>query len=166
MDKIAISKMTAEDWPEVSIIYKAGISTKNATFETDVPDWDTWDKTHRSDCRLSAKLADIIVGWATLSYAFGRVVYSGVAEVSIYVLPEYSGKGIGKSLINALISESEQHGVWTLQECIFPENKASIKIHENHGLRLIGIREKIGKMDGTWRDVAFYERRSTLIGVK
>jgi len=155
-----ITNMTAEAWPEVEKIYMAGIATKNATFEQKTPDWENWDNSHRSDCRLVASLGPKIVGWAALSNVSDRCIYSGVAEVSIYVDPEFQGRGIGDKLMKALIAESESHGIWTLQAGIFPENEKSLQLHSRNGFRIIGTRERIGKMDGLWRDTVLLERRS------
>ena len=150
---------------DVARIYRSGIETKNATFETQVPDWNTWDNAHRKDCRLIAKIDSKIVGWAALSDVSDRCVYSGVAEVSIYIDTEYWGKGIGDKLLKSLIRESETIEIWTLQAGIFPENENSIKLHQENGFRIIGTREKIGKMDNNWRDVVLLERRSKIIGI-
>ena len=158
MEAIRIEKMGSDSWNDVLRIYRLGIETKNATFETKVPDWESWDKSHREDCRLIAKIANEVVGWASLSNVSGRCVYSGVAEVSIYVDTDYHRQGIGDNLMRALIKESEINNIWTLQAGIFPENKASIKLHQKHGFRIIGIREKIGKMDNKWRDVVLLQR--------
>lgn len=159
-----IRSLNPGDWSEVSSIYQKGINTGNATFEKLVPDWESWDKDHMRECRLVAEQNNIIVGWAALSKVSGRCIYSGVAEVSVYVKPEYQGKGIGRSLLEELIAQSEENGIWTLQAGIFPENKSSIRIHEHCGFKKIGVREKLGKMDGKWRDVLFMERRSQSVG--
>ncbi|MDP4227725.1 MAG: N-acetyltransferase family protein, partial [Bacteroidota bacterium] len=153
-----IEFMTPQAWPAVARIYEAGIATKNATFQTEAPDWEAWDKAHRKDCRLIAKTGDKIVGWAALSPISSRCIYSGVAEVSIYIDPAYRQQGIGDQLMAALIKESERNGVWTLQSGVFPENTGSMRLHHKHGFRTLGIRERIGKMDDIWRDVAFLER--------
>jgi phosphinothricin acetyltransferase len=165
MEELLIDKMTEENWEDVSRIYNSGIATKNATFEKQVPKWNTWDNSHRKDCRLIAKFGDKIVGWAAISDASDRCVYSGVAEVSIYVDPEFHGRGIGDKLLKSLIEESEAHGIWTLQAGIFPENESSIRLHQKNGFRIVGIREKIGKMDGKWSDTVMLERRSKVIGI-
>jgi L-amino acid N-acyltransferase YncA len=114
---------------------------------------------------LIAKIADKIAGWAALSDVSDRCVYSGVAEVSIYVDNEYHMRGIGDSLLKSLIEESEINGIWTLQAGIFPENKGSIRLHQKNGFRIVGIRERIGKMDDKWRDIILLERRSNKIGI-
>ncbi|MCE5320769.1 MAG: N-acetyltransferase family protein [Bacteroidales bacterium] len=165
MNKITISPLTDKSWAEVARIYESGIATKNATFQTEAPDWESWDKAHRKDCRIVAMIENKIVGWAALSNVSSRCVYSGVAEVSIYVDSGFRGMGVGDKLMDSLIKESELNGIWTLQAGIFPENTGSLKLHHKHGFRTIGIKERIGKMDNTWRDVEMLERRSNVVGV-
>jgi len=160
-----IKQMTADSWTDVARIYETGIATKNATFERQAPDWDSWNNAHRKDCRLIALIENKIVGWAALSNVSSRCVYSGVAEVSIYIDTDFRGKGIGDRLITELIKESESTGIWTLQAGVFPENTGSIRLHEKHGFRIIGKKERIGKMDDTWRDVLQLERRSKIVGI-
>ncbi len=165
MYEIVINHLAIDSWSEVARIYEAGIATKNATFETKVPDWDFWDKAHRNDCRFIARINNRIAGWAALSNISDRCAYSGVAEVSIYVDPEFRGMGVGDKLMNALVIESELNGIWTLQAGIFPENIASIKLHHKYGFRTIGTRERLGKLDNKWRDVLLLERRSRVTGI-
>jgi L-amino acid N-acyltransferase YncA len=162
---LTIRSMTELDWPIVANIYKQGIETGNATFEKEIPSWDKWNSSHLQKCRLVAILNDSLVAWAALTPVSGRCVYAGVAEVSVYVSNQYKGLKIGTELLEKLINESEIEGIWTLQAGIFPENKASVKIHENLGFRLVGYREKIGKMDGKWRDTVLLERRSNKTGI-
>jgi len=162
---IRIESMTTDSWIDVARIYEEGIATMNATFEKQIPDWNSWDKSHRKDCRLIALVDNKVVGWAALSNISGRCVYSGVAEVSVYVDSRNRGKGIGDMLLSSLIKESEKCGIWTLQAGIFPENISSIKLHHKHGFRTIGIRERLGKMNNKWRDVALLERRSQIVGI-
>ena len=162
---IEIRKMNPKDWQAVSSIYKIGINTGNATFETDAPTWQRWDATHVPTCRLIATIDNDIAGWAALSPVSSRCVYGGVAEVSVYVDIAQGGKGIGSKLLESLIHESERAGYWTLQSGIFPENISSLKIHKKLGFREIGYREKIGKMGGVWRDNIILERRSKTIGI-
>ena len=157
--------MTEKDWTSVAEIYKQGIETGNATFEKDVPAWDKWNAGHLPDCRIVATVDNSVIAWAALTPVSGRCVYAGVAEVSVYVSNKYQGLKIGTKILEKLISESELSGIWTLQAGIFPENMASIKIHENLGFRIIGFREKIGKMHGIWRDTILLERRSKNIGL-
>ena len=160
-----ILPMQPENWPAVREIYREGIATGNATFATDLPDWEKWNSAHLQDCRLVACKRDQVLGWAALSPVSGRRVYSGVAEVSVYVAAAARGTGVGKSLLQALIAESELHGIWTLQAGIFRENAASVALHKSCGFREVGVRQRIGKLGGTWRDVLLLERRSATIGV-
>jgi phosphinothricin acetyltransferase len=157
--------MVAEDWTAVRDIYREGIATGNATFEKSPPDYDVWDGAHMRTCRLTARDGGEVLGWAALSAVSGRCVYAGVAEVSVYVRASARGRGIGLALLRALAEESEKAGVWMLQAGIFPENSASIDIHGKVGFRIVGVREKLGAMDGRWRDVVLMERRSTVVGV-
>jgi L-amino acid N-acyltransferase YncA len=158
-----IRKLSAEDWQQVKSIYEKGIDTGNATFQTGAPSWEDWNLSHLASCRIVIENDNKLIGWAALTPVSSRCVYAGVAEVSVYVDPEQSGKGIGFLLLNELVKQSEAEGIWTLQAGIFPENKASIRVHEKAGFRILGIREKIGKQNGIWRDTALLERRSTLI---
>ncbi|MCX6236743.1 MAG: GNAT family N-acetyltransferase [Bacteroidia bacterium] len=166
MNKVIIEEMPEKSWEAVRRIYNAGIATKNATFQSEAPAWEVWDQSHRKDCRLIAIANDQIVGWAALSNVSNRCVYAGVAEVSVYVDSDFKGMGVGDQLMKKLIIESERNGIWTLQAGIFPENKASIALHLKNGFRIIGIREKIGKMDNIWRDTAMLERRSKIVGIE
>lgn len=164
-DTWVIEAMRPDDWPVVKVIYEAGIATGNATFETQAPEWHVWDKGHRQDCRLVALSGGVVIGWAALSPVSGRCVYAGVVESSIYIAESARGRGIGKALLMALVDESEKAGIWTIQTGIFPENVASIALHKACGFREVGIRERIGCMNGWWRDVVFLERRSKVVGV-
>lgn len=161
---MTFDKMQPNDWPAVKKIYEEGIATGNATFQQQVPEWDEWDKSHLQHSRIVAKENGEVVGWAALTPVSGRCVYAGVGEVSVYVSDRARGKGVGKQLLQQLIHESEANGIWTLQAGIFPENIASIKIHEKGGFRTLGTRERIGRMNGVWRDTVFMERRSSIIG--
>jgi L-amino acid N-acyltransferase YncA len=161
----AIKPMGREHWPEVLRIYLEGIATGNATFEVEAPSWEKWDGSHLPNCRLIAQEESKILGWAALSPVSSRRVYAGVVEVSAYVAEAARGKGIGKSLLSALIESSEDCGVWTLQAGIFPDNTASITLHKSLGFREVGRRERIGKMGDAWRDVVLLERRSAKVGI-
>ncbi|MBI1909722.1 MAG: N-acetyltransferase [Deltaproteobacteria bacterium] len=163
--QINIRPLGQSDWPIVAEIYLEGIKTCHATFEQEVSTWEIWDKGHLKKCRLVAEKEGQITGWAALSPVSERCVYAGVCEVSVYVATVVRGKGIGHLLLNALIGASEIEGIWTIQAGIFPENKTSLALHKACGFREIGIREKIGKMDGCWRDVVLLERRSKTIGI-
>lgn len=162
---VEIAPMMAEDWPAVSAIYLEGIETGNATFETAAPEWEKWDAGHTAHSRLTARSADEVVGWAALGPVSARRVYAGVAEVSVYVAARVRGMGVGRKLLEALIAESERNGIWTLQAGIFPENTASIELHQKLGFRLVGKRERLGCLHGRWRDVMLLERRSRIVGV-
>lgn len=160
-----IKNITAEQYSQVAAIYLQGLATGIATFQTEAPDWESWDKSHLPNCRLAAFDDKTMAGWAALSPVSSRCVYAGVAEVSIYISEKYRGKGVGKLLLTKLIAESEAAGLWTLQSGIFSENKASIKLHEQCGFRIIGYREKIGQRNGVWKDNIIMERRSKTVGV-
>jgi phosphinothricin acetyltransferase len=161
---IELRPLKKDDWPSVAEIYKQGIITGNATYEKDIPTWDAWDSAHLKMCRIVATVGEEIVGWAALTKVSGRCIYAGVAEVSVYVASLFKGQKVGPKLLESLISESEQKGFWTLQAGIFPENIASLKLHKNLGFRKVGFREKIGKMNGRWRDTILLERRSKIVG--
>jgi phosphinothricin acetyltransferase len=161
-----IDQLTEGHYPSVKEIYLQGIASGNATFETEAPTWEAWDKSHLKICRLIAINADEnIVGWAALTPVSGRCVYSGVAELSVYIHQDFRGKGIGRKLLEELVRESEKQNLWTLQAGVFPENKASIIIHEQCGFRQVGYHEKIGKMKNVWRDTVLLERRSKVVGI-
>lgn len=163
MDYI-IDEMRAGDWEQVRAIYLEGIATGFATFETDAPAWEKWDAGHLRKARLVARDGDRILGWAALSPVSDRCVYGGVAEVSVYVGEHGRGHGVGRALLRALIEASERSGIWTLQAGVFPENTASIKLHLRCGFREVGRRERIGKLNGAWRDTLLLERRSPNVG--
>ena len=158
-----VRPLKKEDWPIVRDIYQAGIDTGMATFETQVPDWETWDNKFLKKCRLVAEENKEVKGWAVLSSVSKRKVYRGVAEVSIYVDLKCTQKGIGSVLMRELIQASENENYWTLQSTIFPENKASIRVHEKFGFRIVGRRERIAERNGKWKDTILLERRSNLI---
>jgi L-amino acid N-acyltransferase YncA len=159
--------MTAGDWPDVARIYRAGIEAGNATFESIVPEWEQWRASRLPEpCLVARAESGEVLGWAALTPASTRRVYRGVAEISIYVDPSHSRRGVGRTLLLALVEASERAGLWLLRAGIFPENVASIALHERCGFRLVGTHERIGRMpDGRWRDVVLYERRSDTVGV-
>ena len=163
--EIVINDMEKDHWDHVLKIYLDGIATGIATFQTQAPAWEEWDRGHMSTCRLVAAVEKEIVGWAALSPTSSRSVYAGVAEVSVYVNNQNRGVGIGKALLDALVKTSEENGLWTLQAGIFPENIASLTLHKQMGFREVGIRERIGKMGDVWRDVVLLERRSNVQGI-
>ena len=152
--------MRASDWPSVRAIYAAGIATGNATFETDTPEWEVFDDGHIGDLSLVAIYGDKVVGWAAASCVSDRCAYAGVVENSVYVDPDHQGRGVGRLLLSALIVVSEAAGNWTIQTGIFPENTASLALHEACGFRVVGRRERLGRLDGRWRDVILLEHRS------
>ena len=158
-----IRELAASDWEAVKTIYEQGIATGNATFQTSAPAWEEWDIAHLGNCRIVGLENGKVIGWAALTPVSSRCVYAGVAEVSVYIDPEHSGKGYGLEILTRLIHLSEAAGIWTLQAGIFPENAASVRIHEKAGFRILGRREKIGKQQGVWRDTLLLERRSQLI---
>lgn len=160
-----IRVMEAADWPAVREIYEQGIATGHATFETRAPAWEAWDAGHLREPRFVTVDDGGVAGWAALSPVSGRCVYAGVAEVSIYIAASRRGRGLARPLLSELIEASEHAGVWTLQAGIFPENVASVSLHQACGFRVVGRRERLGQMGGTWRDVLLLERRSTVAGI-
>lgn len=162
--KYVIDSMKADDWERVRSIYIEGIATGQATFETDAPTWKKWDTNHLQHARLVARDGNGILGWAALSPVSSRCAYGGVAEVSVYVGEKGRGQGIGRALLESLIEESERNGIWMLQAGVFPENTASVNLHLRCGFREVGRRERIGKMNGIWRDTLLLERRSKSVG--
>lgn len=160
--------LTAGDWPAVARIYAAGIAGGNATFEHTVPCWEDWLQARLSEpCLVARDGAGEVIGWAALSPTSGRHVYRGVGAVSIYVDPSLAGRGVGTVLLSELIAASERVGLWTLEAGIFPENASSIALHERCGFQLVGVRRRVGQMlDGRWRDVLLYERRSQAVGAE
>jgi L-amino acid N-acyltransferase YncA len=165
METVIIKPMQQEHWEKVKKIYESGMATGIATFETNAPTWEKWNDGHLTFARLVAMVNNEVAGWTALSPVSNRCVYGGVAEVSIYVAPNYKGKGIGKLLLQNLITESESNNIWTLQAGIFTENIASVRLHESVGFRVIGHREKIGKLNDTWKDNYLLERRSKIVGI-
>jgi L-amino acid N-acyltransferase YncA len=173
-----ILPMPPDLWPAVREIYREGIATGNATFETELPEWEKWDSSHHQNCRLialeprDAAVPEILIpldganvlGWAALSPVSSRRVYAGVAEVSVYVAEAARGRGVGKALLDSLVHASEASGIWTLQAGIFPENVASLALHKVCGFQEVGIRRRIAKLGDRWRDVMLLERRSANIG--
>jgi L-amino acid N-acyltransferase YncA len=157
---LEIRAMTVADWPEVEAIYAQGIATRDATFETEPPSWEEFDTGRLGNHRLVAFDDGEILGWAALSPVSSRACYSGVVEHSVYVAEHARGRGVGHALMDALIADAEAAGLWTIQTSIFPENAASIALHERLGFRVVGRRERIAQLDGVWRDTILLERRS------
>ena len=160
---IIIRNLTENDYPEVKEIYQQGMNTKNASFELVAPDWDYWNNKFLKDFRLVAVEENKVVGWIALMAISPRKVFEGVCEESVYIHTDYFGKGIAKLLMEAMIKLSEENNIWMMQAGIFPENIASIELHKKYGFREVGYREKIGKMEGAWRNVVLFERRSKKI---
>ncbi len=164
--ELMIRAMKPEDWNVVEAIYREGIDTKTATFQKETPTYEDWDKSHVKNCRFVAQRNGIVVGWAALSPYSSRCVYSGVAEVSIYIKADCRGQKVGERLMQELIRESEEEGFWTLQSGIFEINKASQALHKKMGFRMIGYRERIAQdHDGVWQNTVIMERRSTIVGM-
>ena len=160
-----IREFEKRDFAAVKEIYQQGIDTGHATFQQHAKNWQEWDNSMLATCRIVAEDQSQILGWAGLSPVSSRKVYSGVAEVSVYVLASATGKGLGHALLSNLITTSENHNIWMLQAGIFPENVESIALHKKNGFRQLGIREKLGKMNNQWRDVVLLERRSKVAGL-
>ena len=158
-----VVELRAEHWPDVARIYAEGIATGNATFESSVPDWERWDASHLPEHRFVALVDSRVVGWIAASAVSDRCVYGGVVENSIYVGADARGKGVGRALLERLIDSTERAGVWTIETGIFPENEASIRLHERAGFETVGVRKRLGKHNGVWRDVVLLERRSDKI---
>ncbi len=153
--------LRSEDWPEVAEIFRDGARSGLATFATELPPWETWDAAH--PLRVLAELDEQVVGWAALEPVSSRHVYRGVMRSSVYVAAEARGRGIGRALMEELLERSEQAGVWTVEASVFPENETSLKLHHAVGFRVVGVRHKIGKRDGLWRDTVLMERRSDVV---
>ncbi|WP_316824837.1 N-acetyltransferase family protein [Pedobacter miscanthi] len=155
--------MRSTDWEEVSAIYREGIETGTASFRTPEISWKDWDSAHLKACRFVAVQGKEITGWSALLPVLANYDAAGVGEIEVYVKHGYKGQGIGSSLLSALITESENKGIWMLQAGIFLQNSALLKIHEKAGFRVVGFREKIGKTKGVWQDNLLMERRNKLI---
>lgn len=161
---LRIDQMTSADWPDVRRIYEEGIATGLGTFETAAPSWDEWNAAHLPHSRLVAREQEA-VGWAALSPVSKRSCYAGVAEVGIYVAATARGRGVGRALLAALIESAESHGIWALQAATIAENAASLALQARCGFRVVGRRERIAKLAGTWRDTILTERRSSRVGI-
>ena len=155
-----LQAMRPDDWPAVRAIYEAGIATGNTTFDTAAPDWPAWDAGHLAEHRLVARQAGRVLGWTALAPVSDRCCYAGVAEDSIYVAAEAQGRGVGRALLASVVASAERGGIWTVQTGIFPENQASVRLHQACGFRVVGVRERLGRLHGRWRDVLLLERRS------
>jgi L-amino acid N-acyltransferase YncA len=166
MARVEIAEMEPGEWEQVKTVYLEGVATGQATFETEAPTWEQWHLAHLASPRLVARDGEAILGWAALSPVSPRKAYAGVAEVSVYVGGHHRGAGVGRALLEALIVESEKQGFWTLQAVTFPENEGSVALHLRCGFREVGRRERVGKLNGRWRDTVLLERRSHKIGVE
>lgn len=159
-----IREMLPDDEPKVLEIYKQGIDGGMATFETEVPNREVWNTEFFNDCRwVLENENNEVVGWCALKHVSKRECFKGVADVSIYLDNKYQGLGLGSVLLKKMILDSENHGFWTLQANIFPENEASIRFHQKNGFKNVGLHKKIAKLNGEWKDLISYERRSEII---
>jgi L-amino acid N-acyltransferase YncA len=156
---LLIRRLEQRDWPAVNAIFEEGIATGTATFETEAPSWQRWDGAHLP-LRLVAEEEGEVVGWAALAPYSDRECYQGVAESSVYVAAAARGRGVGRTLIERLVHDSEQAGFWTLLAGIFPENETSLRLHRNCGFREVGTHRRLGRLHGEWKDVVLLERRS------
>jgi L-amino acid N-acyltransferase YncA len=156
---VSIRELRAADWPAVAAIYAEGMAGRLATFETELPTWEEWDATHIREHRFVAKHGGSVAGWVALTPYSRRPVYSGVADESVYVAGSARGRGIGRALLSAAIESARDGGLWMLQAGVFPENAASLALHRSLGFRKVGVRERIGQLDGAWRDVVLLELR-------
>ena len=159
IEGVRLREMTEADWPAVAAIWAEGIATGNATFETEPPSWAAFDATRKTEGRFVAEDRGAVVGWAALSAVSSRPCYAGVAENSVYVASAARGRGVGTALMEALTAAAAAAGIWTIQTSVFPENVASIALHERAGFRVVGRRERIAELGGVWRDTLFLELR-------
>jgi L-amino acid N-acyltransferase YncA len=160
---LEIRELRFEDWPAVREIFEQGIAGRNATFETEAPSWDAWDASQLDGHRYVAVEDGRVVGWVAAHAVSSRPCYRGVVEHSVYVDDASQGKGTGRALLERLFQSTEAAGIWTIQTGVFPENEASLALHERCGFRVVGTQERLGKLDGVWRDVVVLERRSEVI---
>ncbi|HEY7019342.1 MAG TPA: GNAT family N-acetyltransferase [Gaiellaceae bacterium] len=160
---MTVRDLRSDDWPEVARIYREGIETGNATFETEVPAWEDWDAAHLDEHRFAAELDGEVAGWIALSPVSRRPCYAGVAEISVYVAERARGNGVGTGLLAAVVESAERGGLWTLQTSVFPENEPSLALLRRFGFRDVGTRERIGRLHGVWRDTVLVERRSEVV---
>jgi phosphinothricin acetyltransferase len=156
---VDVRPLTRDDWTRVEAIYAEGIATRNATFDTEPPSWEEFDAERLSGHRFVAVKDGEVVGWIAASPTSSRECYAGVVEHSVYVAAAARGRGIGRALLEALIESTEEAGIWTIQTSVFPENEATLRLHERAGFRVVGRRERIGQLDGSWRDTMLLERR-------
>ena len=155
--------MRAADWPAVAAIFAEGIATRRPTFETEPPTYGSFDASHHAEHRFVAVEDDRVVGWVALAPTSSRSCYAGVVENSVYVADGARGRGVGRALMEALIASARGDGIWTIHAGMFPENAASVSLHESLGFRLVGRFERIAQLDGVWRDTLLLERRSPAV---
>ncbi|MBK3494679.1 N-acetyltransferase [Viridibacillus sp. YIM B01967] len=163
-EQVIIDTMTPADWDQVRAIFIEGIEGGNATFHAIPPSFEQWDAGHLEECRFVARVDGEIVGWIALSPFSSNAFHKGVTEDSIYISSRAQGMGVGTKLLKKCIEESEKYGIWTIQSQIFSDNDASIHLHRKFGFRVVGVRERFGRLNGVWRDVTLLDRRSTIIG--
>jgi phosphinothricin acetyltransferase len=159
-----IRDLREADAAAVLLIYQQGLDSGEASFETSAPEWRDWNKKYLPVCRLIAEQDEQVQGWAALAPVSARDCYRGVAEISVYVASNHRGKGVGQELMAALVEASENSGVWSLYSSIFPENRATLRLHLRQGFREVGIRERIARQGGRWRNTMILERRSVVVG--
>jgi L-amino acid N-acyltransferase YncA len=156
---VEVRALVASDWPAVAAIFAEGIATGDATFETQVPAWEDWDARHLSEHRFVAEIGGEVAGWIAVVPYSSRAAYRGVGEESVYVAERARSRGVGRALLSTLIGSAREGGVWMLQAGVFPENEGSLALHRALGFREVGVRERIGQLDGAWRDVVLLELR-------
>lgn len=161
---LAVAPMRPEHADAVLGIYASGIATGTATFQFEPPTWEEFDAGHVCEHRFVALDGDTVLGWVAVSPVSGRCVYAGVVEHSVYVAPEARGRGVGRALLDHLLASAGTGGIWTVQSGVFPQNIASLALHEAAGFRVVGTRERLGLMGhgphaGTWLDVVLLEKR-------